>query len=1373
MTIAIAEPGIEVLHEQRTTTPTTFTPTLSACIVGPCYEIVEPLALGAINPDARMSLPAAVLASDDAAVKAVSGKKVKVRVNRGASQIVTLPTSPALGTLPVDIIVTSLNLGLTGVTVTKVGTGKILFVTTTEGDGASIEFEEITGNAYGEIDDEPGESLGLYSYVGKIIAGASTYKNRALKVPFANMPVSKGDPAQMIFAATEMAVHLYKAGRLSELWSDAAVLRHRGQSSLTTRELAVKTIGTGDAGLTYFSKLGVKGSAFKIVHAQDAGALTAAYNAATGTITVTGAFDGGAITAGMVASVVNGTPAVVAVVRVVPNGDGTGAVAVNAGQYLAPLRHAIGPKARFLHTGKPILRAAGDLTTDTFYAGGRKASLQHGNLYLYAHGDQLDSNGSYGNYHGVAGNDLYVTIVDPEIADQVLAVVLSGVDLTITLGTDAEGAENSTEAEVAAAIDAKNNKAFRASYSGTGLAIVGVMTRTKLTGGIDPIDFSKAPTDCIVIGDKGAKYFKYVRVGYSSTDDAFALDAVLRRNALGGPTVGVLREIDTTNKIMWVDPKPNSGTGGAVTAITLVLNAAASLEDDAYNGLKVKITQVGKEQEVLITDYTGATQEITVAAWTNGQPDPNPTYEIIGAEDIAVGDVLYAVKTATVNEVDQEGVTAGDTLIFEFGGRQEDSCGIPITVTFTGAEGTLDDVKTAINTAFNAAYEVTDAVSIWGEETQDSSTVANPLAVLKVDSASILARTGGLEGTVKISGTAVRKVFGGMFPSVLNENGNLVAPSFSGTHESVPFKVKVGDELWNGTTFLGTVIAIQAAKMGTNTFSATTWQLVLDSAALSTTTTYSSWWVKAKNIAMNGGDTPVQVDSDDRPMPGIVVSTTNQDILISQAQARNPDGLLTQEPAYGMYAEYRALRTDVCSSANNPTLLVFGETTSLAAELGPITPENPLAYGLYLALLNAPAVDVYAIGVDETSNTEPDGTSAAYLRAFEFLEAQNVWSVVPLSQEPMVHSLLRSHIAEVLAARKFRIGIVNQAQPTEKVPALVGSGTGSYSSDNVLAFDLDTLNVVDALEEAGFTDPNNMNWTQFLAAGIYLEITGDRRHYSVAGVNGQVVQVATSSFEPADNPDYFYADETVDSDARITEDDIPVTGATVTIKVRGAQIDTASSSGKTEQCQTLADAGQGLGYRRMLFVQPDQFGATVQGTEQLVKGYYAACALAGQASQKHPADPHSDVPITGLNRPVGSNKRYSSNQMNLAAGGGVWWFVQDRDGGPVYTRHQLTTDVSSIETQEFSILKALDFMSIHLQLIMRRLTGNRNIDSQYLDLISMVLQGTLDYFVKTRCARDVDLTQLLQDTTKPTRLLAEVVVSSLYPCNDIRITIVS
>jgi hypothetical protein len=182
--------------------------------------------------------------------------------------------------------------------------------------------------------------------------------------------------------------------------------------------------------------------------------------------------------------------------------------------------------------------------------------------------------------------------------------------------------------------------------------------------------------------------------------------------------------------------------------------------------------------------------------------------------------------------------------------------------------------------------------------------------------------------------------------------------------------------------------------------------------------------------------------------------------------------------------------------------------------------------------------------------------------------------------------------------------------------------------------------------------------------------------------------------------------------------------------------------------------------------------ATVDGQTQLIPGHFACAAIAGMIAQQHPAQPFTFLPMVGFVSPKGSNLKYSPIQMDTGAAGGLYWIIQETEGGAIVSRHQLSTDTTTIEKRELSITKALDYGAKMLRSVLLKYIGQYNISDGFLDTLSIVSQGALAFLVNNGIFKGATINNLIQDTLDPTKVLLDISVQPFYPCNTIRITLI-
>ncbi|WP_394831723.1 hypothetical protein LVJ94_34940 [Pendulispora rubella] len=553
-----------------------------------------------------------------------------------------------------------------------------------------------------------------------------------------------------------------------------------------------------------------------------------------------------------------------------------------------------------------------------------------------------------------------------------------------------------------------------------------------------------------------------------------------------------------------------------------------------------------------------------------------------------------------------------------------------------------------------------------------------------------------------------------------------------------PYPVRSGDALYAGGTLVGTVT--QPAPGGNAD------QLKLDRLIAVSPNVALSYYLLASGLP-----------APNRPTPDLLVDAAGN-VTLKNDLVRDIQG--TTSPVRTQIAiAYKAVRRDVSALGKNGGLLRYDDTTTLENELGPISPENPLALALYLALLNAPGTQVTGLGVDAASRAEPYGTVEAFVRAAEFLEAYEVYATAPLTHNTTVGQVFRAHVDAMSEPEQKgeRITLFNPERPLSRVDRLVASGTGdSAAAPNT--FDTSVANLSSLLLAMGITAVGAVA----VAAGIYLNV-GDGSRYAIVDVTGSRVTVKTAGFLPGENDDAFYA---------VTPLPGPLISHVFAVSVRGAPLVRLDGSpDKDAMALTYQQLAQGVLDRRFWQVIPDKCAVTLQGVEQQIEGFYVAAAVAGMIAAQPPQQSFTNFPITGFTRVIGSNGYFSEKQLDIVAGGGNIVIVQDAAGAPLTARMALTTDMTSVQTRTDSIVKAVDMMAKILRLGVRNFIGRFNISQGLLDSLSHVIQGLFDFAKAHEIILDANLNNLIQDADEPDRLLLDTTLEVAYPFNYLRVTI--
>lgn len=501
-----------------------------------------------------------------------------------------------------------------------------------------------------------------------------------------------------------------------------------------------------------------------------------------------------------------------------------------------------------------------------------------------------------------------------------------------------------------------------------------------------------------------------------------------------------------------------------------------------------------------------------------------------------------------------------------------------------------------------------------------------------------------------------------------------------------------------------------------------------------------------------------------RPTPELQIDSgvpvISHDLLVDTAGA----------PSLGaktnVYMMYKALRLDVSTATAKPGLLKFGTTTDLTNALSPISPDNPLALGLYLALLNAPGAEVTGMGVDEISDAMSDGTVEAFTRVAEFLESVEVYAIAPLTHDRTVAEIYATHVSTMAmpANKGERVCLFNTHTPTHQLDTLVASSTAGNST-GTNSFDTGIANLSNLLLVAGVPNPVGTIDSKY---GVYLNVASTDKLYSVQAINGSIVTLRMS-FTNGSNDDGFYAE----SPELFPAGGVPLIDEVFAIKIRGAAL--VLPTGKPDKsgiALTVQQYAQTFLNRRFWHIFPDSCAATIGGIEQQLEGYYMCAAYAGLIAGQPPQQSFTNFPLTGFTRVMGSNDYFSEKQLNVMAAGGNWVVVQDSLQSPLTARMALTTDMTSVETRTDSITKVVDFTAKIMRRGFRNFIGRFNITQGFMDSLGHVGQGLLTFLTESGVLIGGSLNNIVQDEASPDTVLIDCTLDPPYPCNYIRLTLV-
>lgn len=404
---------------------------------------------------------------------------------------------------------------------------------------------------------------------------------------------------------------------------------------------------------------------------------------------------------------------------------------------------------------------------------------------------------------------------------------------------------------------------------------------------------------------------------------------------------------------------------------------------------------------------------------------------------------------------------------------------------------------------------------------------------------------------------------------------------------------------------------------------------------------------------------------------------------------------------------YRALRSDL------DTFLTMSSLDDIEEKVGSTISYNPLGVGLHKAMLNT-AGYVHASVVNEDT---PVATSNEYTSAdidFGRLKVEEVYAMVPLTTTAGVISACKTHAITYSAPEEKKERMVVAA------PTIPWVDAGGVPTTAALA---DTAVTAGEIKEAAYNQQERrlvyvFPDTMYVTESRHVSTLTDTYRDAVQGVSG-------ISFYLGENK--------------------TVTVSSVKYSYRKGEVLTAAM---------LANIAT---------------ESTFIIVESPVPGYYGAAAIGGMISGYPPETPFTNLAITGVSRLKYSMDKFSESDLNTMAEGGNYLLVQTSATAPIYCRHQLTTDMTSVERRELSILKTLDFIAKFLRNGLNGYIGRYNISPQFLKLLNMSLQAQILYLIKNGHVNDIKILDISVAEEAADTIEVSLNVLVKYPVNYIKI----
>jgi len=533
---------------------------------------------------------------------------------------------------------------------------------------------------------------------------------------------------------------------------------------------------------------------------------------------------------------------------------------------------------------------------------------------------------------------------------------------------------------------------------------------------------------------------------------------------------------------------------------------------------------------------------------------------------------------------------------------------------------------------------------------------------------------------------------------------------------------------------------------------------------------------------------------------------------------------------------WRALRPDLAGNINVFTTLddleaVFG--------VGQVVPANILAFGILTALDNT-TTEVSATGLSATLLTDEDEAyiDALDFLSDKDVYAIAVTSQNPLVHQTLSSHVTGESASTV---GRERIGFINRKIKTVAVvtpssgvgtasPGVTSGATNKTFRDDITTpatFITDGVQVGHFVEIKGYVanplllDPVTVspgdtltvvgiNGTFAFAAAVpvlsaiagnSLKVTG-----SVGGNNGIfLITSATLNTIVVKNPGGL-SDETfsgaeiiethdpiptvaqdefilgtrhfvnsVDSQVQLTLENDPTNGFVGTLT--GVVYVITRDLTLDQQASFLAGYSSSFANRRLVNVWPDQLVRPVGGTATVLPGYFGGCALVGFVAGLPSQQGFTNLAITGFTGRIHGKDYFRDRQLDIIAGGGTLLLEQEVSDAPLFVRHQLTTDLSTIKFQELSVTKNVDLISRFFRDLNKKYIGIFNVNQPLIDHLRTVNTSGIE-FLKASKAPNVGgvinsaaIIKLQPSDSQDDEVDLEIELGIPIPFNHLKITL--
>lgn len=439
-----------------------------------------------------------------------------------------------------------------------------------------------------------------------------------------------------------------------------------------------------------------------------------------------------------------------------------------------------------------------------------------------------------------------------------------------------------------------------------------------------------------------------------------------------------------------------------------------------------------------------------------------------------------------------------------------------------------------------------------------------------------------------------------------------------------------------------------------------------------------------------------------------------------------------------LYVQYRAWRSDLADSVRG-----LSTTAELDDVAGPLTPDNPLKWALYMGLQNSNGQELKYMAVTDPADSD------AWVTVLDAIEdRQDVYGLVPLTTDATILGLFVAHVgtqSTELRGRWRSLWVALADEPTVAV---------------LTAEETDDGEVLLATTE----DDPDTSGTQYTK----MRITSGNVELVQSGVRaGDKVRFLYTTDGWGNSS---YSEYTID--AVLNETTLRLVSGTDVAQNIPKKAEIWRTRTVQERADALAVKAGAYGDRRIRAVWPDTFDGS--GEEDLA-GIYLCAALAALAGGVAPHQSLTNLELSGVTSVDRTTKLFNRSQLDTMAEAGVWIVTQHPRTGEIYTRHAVTTgDTSDINEREEMAVRNTDSISYYFLDKFSPYIGVANATPGMLEIIEAETRSGIAYLRDANFSQrlggqiiDAEIDQLYVSTVFRDRIVLSLNVTLPYPLNVI------